>query len=644
MKFRIQIILATLFAVALTQQLVAAQPGRYDWAEEIRTLSRPDQLPRYRTGCIVEEISSYDPTGGNDDGFSGRYSYIRNENGKLVLADLKGPGVINRIHTPTPTCDTISFYFDGETTPRISLPFEDLFSGKVFPFVEPVCGNEIGGFFSYLPIPYEKSCKIVFSGEKILFHQIQYRNLPGYDVKSFDRNNIPADALDEVRHAWKTPAIPANARVAGSRTTLEPGKEIVLYRNTRPGRILGFEIDGGTSFEGLNKDVILSVRWDNDKTEAIYAPLQDFFGYAYGKPAMSSVLVGSKDGVNYCYMPCPYDQKAEIKLIYKQRKGMKQEPLRISSKIYYSDKKRDIAAEGKFYTTWNREINPPKGRYYPFADLKGKGHYVGNVHQAQGLVPGMTLFFEGDDSIRVDGVMRIHGTGSEDFYNGGWYAVMDRWDRGMSLPVHGALDYSLPMARTGGYRLCLSDKMSFENDFYFGIEHGPEKNEYPVDYTSVAYYYCDRAPSQHREPTEELRTVYLPDKHTFYPQLMDFNLAKGLKVSLDDYVRTEVTEQSGKIRINLSEIPEGRYRIYLTYLEKSTGADFRLWQRQNPITEWKSSRGSGAVREKCPLGEMYLTPQTASLTIEIRKNGGAGTFDFECLYLEKEGNQANITR
>ena len=45
MKFRIQIILATLFAVALTQQLVAVQPGRYDWAEEIRTLSRPDQLP-----------------------------------------------------------------------------------------------------------------------------------------------------------------------------------------------------------------------------------------------------------------------------------------------------------------------------------------------------------------------------------------------------------------------------------------------------------------------------------------------------------------------------------------------------------------------------------------------------------------------
>lgn len=632
----VRIILTALFAVVFAPQHTTAQPSHYDWAEEIRAMSRPELLPRYRTGCIVEGISSYDPTGGNDDGFSGRYSYIRKENGKLVLADLKGPGVINRIHTPTPTRDTISFYFDGESTPRISLPFEDLFSGKSYPFVEPVCGNEIGGFFCYLPIPYKRSCKIVFSGEKIMFHQIQYRTLPEYSVQSFDMKHFPEDALREIRHTWVAPAVPANARVADGRATLEPGKEVILYRNTRPGRILGFEIDGGHSFEGLEKDVILSVRWDDDKTEAIYAPLQDFFGYAYGKPAMGSFLIGSKEGVNYCYMPCPYDRKAEIKLIYKLRKGTKQKPIQVSSRIYYNDQKRDRVTEGKFYTTWNREIDPPKGHHYPFADLKGKGHYVGNVHLAQGLVPGMTLFFEGDDSIRVDGKMRIHGTGSEDFYNGGWYAVMDRWDRGINLPLHGALDYSLPMARTGGYRLCISDKMSFENDFYIGIEHGPEKNEYPVDYTSVAYYYCDHAPLQRKEPIEKLRTVYMPDKHIFYPQLMNFNLARGLKISLDDYVRTEVIEQSGKVRIDLSEIPEGYYRIYLTYIEKSTGADFRLWQRQKPITEWRSSRGPETVQKKCPLGAIYLTPQTASLTIEVRENEGARTFDFECLYIEKE--------
>ncbi len=32
--------------------------------------------------------------------------------------------------------------------------------------------------------------------------------------------------------------------------------------------------------------------------------------------------------------------------------------------------------------------------------------------------------------------MRLHGTGSENYYNGGWYAVLERWNRGNSLPIH----------------------------------------------------------------------------------------------------------------------------------------------------------------------------------------------------------------
>ncbi len=61
----------------------------------------------------------------------------------------------------------------------------DLFSGKVYPFTKPVCGNEIGGFYCYLPITYKKSCKIVFDGPKLEFIQIQYRNLPEKKVETY---------------------------------------------------------------------------------------------------------------------------------------------------------------------------------------------------------------------------------------------------------------------------------------------------------------------------------------------------------------------------------------------------------------------------------------------------------------------------
>ena len=145
----------------------------------------------------------------------------------------------------------------------------------------------------------------------------------------------------------------------------------------------------------------------------------------------------------------------------------------------------------------------------------------------------MTLFWEGDDTTYVDGKMRLHGTGSEDYYNGGWYALLDRWDRGISMPIHGSLDYSLPMARTGAYRFFLSDKMPWEKEIYHGMEHGEVGNDFPVDYASVAFYYGDQPLKERMEPAEHLREVYLPTTHIYFPQLMEVTLDRGIQAILD---------------------------------------------------------------------------------------------------------------
>ena len=117
--------------------------------------------------------------------------------------------------------------------------------------------------------------------------------------------------------------------------------------------------------------------------------------------------------------------------------------------------------------------NPKSGILYICS--KGKGHYVGTIHLAGPSLEDDTLF-EGDDSTYVDGKARMHGTGSEDYYNGGWYALLDRWDR-ESVCYPGSLDYSLPMNRTGAYRLFLTDK-SLSKEFYHGIEHGETGNDF----------------------------------------------------------------------------------------------------------------------------------------------------------------------
>lgn len=617
----------------------------HTFKHELEQLKRVDMLPLYRSNTVNEQFSSYDRTGGNDDGFSGKYSYIRKENGNLVLAEFKGAGVVNRIWTPTPTDDMIAFYFDGEKKPRLRLKFSDLFSGKVYPFTKPVCGNEIGGFYSYIPIPFKKSLKIVFEGEKIMFHQIQARMMPGVNVETWTGNFSEADKelLSEVNELWAdispavksfTHGVSAGVKTQQKTFTILPGEEAPFFDVNTGGRIVGFEIDGGTSFEGTYKDVILSAKWDNEKVEAIYAPVADFFGYAFGKPAMRGMLIGRYGTSNYSYIPMPFDQSATMKLIYKKRDGVQQNPISVTVKVHYNDNKRNVAQEGKLYTEWKRE-KPELGQYYKFLETNGKGHYVGTVHHAQALRPGMTLFWEGDDVTNIDGKMRMHGTGSEDYYNGGWYALLDRWDRGISLPLHGSLDYSLPMHRTGAYRFFLSDKLSFEKEIFHAMEHGEVNNDFPVDYASVAFYYAAEPIARRMEPTAELREVYYPTTHIYFPQLMQVTPDRGIQIILDRGLMMTAFGQ-GSARVLLNDVPEGKYKVMINYHERPNGADFQVWQRQNQLSDWLSTNGTNEVeKHRVHVGDIQLTQQTNSVTIHVRKNGNGDVFELNLITLER---------
>lgn len=644
-KQTISTILVFLFSMLMSMNAYS-QKQVWTWRDEVNLLKDISQLPKYRSHQLVEQISSYDRTGGNDDGFDGTYSYIRKEDGKLVIADLKGPGVVNRIWTPTPTDDLISFYFDGEEAPRLQIKFSDLFSGKVFPFVKPISGNEIGGYYCYVPIPYEKSLKIVFHGEKILFHQIQHRNMPGTKVKSWTGDFSPDDRalLDEVSQLWSNISPTARQFASGSSAdvqveekvfTIQPGEEVPFFDMQRGGRIVGFDIDAGSAFEGKHKDIILAATWDNEKVEAVYSPVADFFGYAYGNAAMRSMLMGRYNSKNYCYLPMPFDKSANMKLIYKKRTDVAQSPISVNVKVYYNNTARDKQNEGKLYTVWRRE-KPETGKYYEFLDFKGKGHYVGTIHQAQGLQAGMTLFFEGDDITNIDGKMRLHGTGSEDYYNGGWYALLDRWDRGISLPIHGSLDYSLPMARTGGYRFFLADKMPFENEIYHAMEHGPEGNEFPVDYISVAFFYASNPLQARLDPSDALRVVYEPKEHVYFPALMDVTMGGGMQVLFDRGLRM-ITEHHHMARVMLNDVPEGRYKLAISYWVKPDGAEFAVWQRQNQLTDWRSTFAKQeGLAERMDMGEIVITKQTNSVTFQVRKQSERGNqFELDRIFLQR---------
>src|SRR4030095_14984110 len=134
------------------------------------------------------------------------YSFIgKNADSSLVIFDEPGPGVLNHFHTPTPTDDTLDFFIDDMQHPAFSVKYKDLFSGKVFPFTAPLCSGELGGYYFYFPIPYQKELRIVCRGKQLQFHDIQYRTFsPETTIKSFTLNLTDEEKqlLAHIKDLW----------------------------------------------------------------------------------------------------------------------------------------------------------------------------------------------------------------------------------------------------------------------------------------------------------------------------------------------------------------------------------------------------------------------------------------------------------
>jgi len=494
----VRLFVIVILSIFLTKLSIAA-----DWVPGIQELYRLDRLGVLKESIKVASVSSYDRTGGNNDGFGGQYSYVRKEKGGLVLADLKGPGIIYRIWTPTPTDDMLEFYFDGESQPSIQVRFRELFLGKHPDFIRPLVGYGAGGFYSYVPLTYEKSCKVFIRAERVQFYQINYATYPeGTAIVSSPKQ--PADEygyhlekagklLESYGTDISSYSVPAGGRIErfNSKVRLKDREAVKIFDIDHPGRIVGIRISPSEALVDKQRRIVLRAYWDGNDEPAILSPAGDFFGYAWGKPAIKSLLVGTADGVNYCYFPMPFDKSARIELLSDRRLDTDTE---LEAEVLFVPVVRR-KNEGRFYAIWRRENPTTKGKPFTFVETAGQGHIVGLIQQSQGFESGNTYFFEGDDQTTIDGELVIHGTGSEDLYNGGWYDVTGRWDSKRSFPLSGCLGYKKHLGRTGGYRFFLGDTYSYRKSVLQTIEHAPTGNDLLNDYCAVTFLYSLEKPT-----------------------------------------------------------------------------------------------------------------------------------------------------
>jgi hypothetical protein len=570
-------------------------------------LHRLDRLPAFKTAIKVGSVSSYDRTGGNDDGFSGKYSFVRKDPKGLVLADLKGPGVIYRVWTPTPTDDLLEFLFDGEPKPRVQVKFRELFLGRQAAFPRPLVGFGAGGYYCYVPMPFAKSCLVRMRAPKVQFYQINFALFdPATPVTTFD----PQPTAAELDHRAKACALwsragadlsreaaPPDAKIEVSRSSVSiaPGSTARVFEAGSGGRIVGLRFSPAGAMAGKTRDLLLKIAFDGEEP-AVLCPLGDFFGFAWGQPAMRSLLVGTAGETNYCYFPMPFDRNATVEVVSERNA-----PVELRAEVIHAAVPR-AADEGKFYALWPRENPTKSGEPFTFIETEGRGHLVGVALQAQGFESGKTLFFEGDDQTTIDGELVIHGTGSEDFFNGGWYDVPDRWEKRLSFPLSGCLGYAKHLGRTGAYRLFLGDAYAYRQRIRQTIEHSGEKNNIPTDYCGVTWLYSERRPTARLAPPPlreravvDLQEVVFPAwwQTPIYAWSFDHASLARKRIMIEKeevrYLSLTATNQDWFGPHFLSptvEVPtDGRYAIFIEAVSGPAQARVQLFQNENPVAD-----------------------------------------------------------
>jgi hypothetical protein len=230
------------------------------------------------------------------------------------------------------------------------------------------------------------------------------------------------------------------------------------------------------------RNLILRFYWDGEDKPSVEAPFGDFFGMGFSEYAQySSAVQGVTSGGFWSYWPMPFTKGAVF-----EAKNIGDTPITdLYFGIQYSDV--DFGLETpRFHAKWRRENPTTIDQNYTILRAKGAGHYCGVAMNMQSYDKGSRLFLEGDEMIWVDGEEEpsIKGTGTEDYFQGGWY-----WINGpFSAPYHGLTYMDLLHCRFSVYRLHLPDPVPFEREIDVTIEHG-SGNMLQEDYSSTAYWY-----------------------------------------------------------------------------------------------------------------------------------------------------------
>ncbi|HEY6738964.1 MAG TPA: glycoside hydrolase family 172 protein, partial [Actinopolymorphaceae bacterium] len=408
---------------------------------------------------------------------------------------------------------TITIELDGRVVVRA--PLEDLVEGKTgAPFVYPLVADadqSSGGVYIKVPMPYRESMRITTENNPFFYH-VTYRKFASSEgIETFDRSDRAHDVIAKLRAAGTTDPKPPqpNERAIAKNADVPPSRSAVLAQCTGSGAVTELalrlpqlrESDGPAAAARVSDDILararLRIRVDGRRT--VDAPLGEFFGSGLGLVPVRSLMFAMDPETKTLrsWWLMPYAESVSVELYNGSAEPLRgvQATTTISGDPAWK-KRLDDGRVGRFRTTTNRELTPP-GRDHVFLDTTGTGRVVGVVQTIEGRNAGKLLraYLEGDERLFVDGSASpdVHGTGTEDFYEGGWYFNRGTFTAPMTgNPAHERYGDGCRFDCTGLYRLLLAEGFDFSSKVRFGIEHGLSNTVEAIE-GSTTFWYGDPA-------------------------------------------------------------------------------------------------------------------------------------------------------
>jgi len=278
------------------------------------------------------------------------------------------------------------------------------------------------------------------------------------------------------------------------RHEIAPGDSVVLLDLEGPGVIRRIWITVASRDPQYYRRLALRMYWDGEPDPSVAVPIGDFFGNAWDRRHWASQVMGASSGGWFTYLPMPFPRHARIVV----ENGS---PIPVDAFYFNADIESGAAlprAVGTFHAAWNRDSRTTSAAPHRVLAARGSGRFVGLVLNAESHA-GNLAFLEGDEIFHVDGAFRGQGTGTEDYFNAGWY-----FDQGpFSAPWHGLVVKDDTLGRIAAYRWHVPDPVPFRDSIRIEIEHG-HANEEVADYATVAFWY-------QTEPHDPLPPLPTPD-------------------------------------------------------------------------------------------------------------------------------------